>query len=83
MLFATSNCHAGFWRTMPDIVMDEHRFGIKSEAIDTDQEDHCSDDVMYAAMSRPWMRHVEKKERPQRDWFAKSDKPQAESWKTV
>ena len=34
MLFATTNCHAGFWRTMPDIVMDEHRFGLKSEDVD-------------------------------------------------
>ena len=41
MLYVTSNCHAGFWRTMPDIVMDEHRFGLKSEDVDTSQEDHC------------------------------------------
>jgi len=37
MLYATKNCHDGFWRTMPDLVMDER----KVEDVDTDQEDHC------------------------------------------
>lgn len=41
MLYATENCHHGFWRTMPDLVMDEHKYGPKSEDVDTDQEDHC------------------------------------------
>ena len=56
MLYATKNCHAGFWRTMPDIVMDEHH----PEDIDTDSEDHCADDVRYACMSRPWLAAVKK-----------------------
>ena len=34
MLYATRNCHDGFWRTMPDLVMDEHQHGINSEQID-------------------------------------------------
>ena len=37
MLYATTNCHNGFWRTMPDIVMDERHV----EDVDSDQEDHC------------------------------------------
>jgi len=41
LLYATKNCHDGFWRTMPDIVMDAHRYGLKSEDVDTNQEDHC------------------------------------------
>lgn len=84
MLFATSNCHAGFWRTMPDLVMDEHKSGPKSEDVDTDQEDHCYDDVRYAVMSRPWKRHVEKpKDRPDR-WMKRFDgEDNEESWKTA
>ena len=37
MLYATSNCQAGFWRTMPDMIMDENH----PEDVDTEQEDHC------------------------------------------
>lgn len=37
MLFVTKNCHDGFWRTIPDLVMDES----DPEDVDTDQEDHC------------------------------------------
>jgi hypothetical protein len=82
MLYATSNCHNGFWRTMPDLVMDEHQFGIDSEQIDTDQEDHTSDEVMYACVSRPWMRNVVK-EKPQPDrWFRLNEKEE-ETWRTA
>jgi len=82
MLYASSNCHAGFWRTMPDLVMDEHKFGINSEQIDTDQEDHCADEVTYACVSRPWMRNVEKPT-PVRDrWFRMEEKSE-ENWRTV
>lgn len=82
MLFATQNCHNGFWRTMPDLVMDEHRFGPKSEDVDTDQEDHCYDDVRYACMSRPWMRHKEEKKTPKRDWMRFEEKEER-SWRTM
>jgi hypothetical protein len=58
MLYATKNCHDGFWRTMPYLVMDESH----PEDVDTDQEDHCYDDVRYACMSRPWMQAPSKKE---------------------
>jgi hypothetical protein len=79
MLYATKNCHAGFWRTMPDIVMDEN----KTEDIDTDQEDHCADDVRYACMSRPWM-SVVKKPKPKEDrWMRISEKSEEESWRTA
>ena len=78
MLFATSNCHAGFWRTMPDIIMDEN----DTEDVDTDNEDHAYDDVRYACMSRPWMRIIEKeKERTER-WMRFEEKDE-ESWRTA
>ena len=49
MLYATRNCHDGFWRTLPDVVMDEGH----PEDVDTDQEDHAVDEIRYACMSRP------------------------------
>lgn len=80
MLLATKNCHDGFWRTMPDLIMDERH----PEDVDTDQEDHCYDDVRYACMSRPWMAVV-KKDKPKVDrWmraFERDD--EAESYRTV
>lgn len=82
MLLATKNCHAGFWRTMPELVMDEHKYGPKSEDVDTDQEDHCYDDVRYACMSRPWTRHVQK-EAPKRDRWLSFDEPEEASWRTA
>lgn len=77
MLYATRNCHDGFWRTMPDIVMDERH----PEDVDTDNEDHAYDDVRYACMSRPWLSEVKKKEIVEKDWFR--EKPQADSWRTA
>lgn len=80
MLYATKNCHAGFWRTMPNIVMDERHV----EDVDTDQEDHAYDDVRYACMSRPWVRIVEKKPEPVDRWdraFAR-EASSGESWRT-
>lgn len=82
MLYATKNCHDGFWRTMPDLVMDAHSYGIQSEQIDTDQEDHCSDEVMYACVSRPWFNPgKEKKARKVRDY--NFEDKEEESWKVV
>lgn len=77
MLYATKNCHDGFWRTMPDIIMDDKH----PEDIDTDQEDHCVDDVRYACMSRPWMSLVKKQTKPVRDWFR--EKEETQSWRTA
>jgi hypothetical protein len=82
MLYVTSNCYNGFWRTMPDIVMDEHRFGMKSEDVDTDQEDHCYDDVRYACMSRPWTKAVEVK-REKVDTWMRFKEPEEENWRTT
>lgn len=80
MLYATTNCHAGFWRTMPDIVMDES----DPEDIDTDQEDHAADDVRYACMSRPWQKPVEKKVEKKDTWLRVRDEDdEEESWRTV
>ena len=82
MLYATSNCFNGFWRTMPDLIMDEHKHGLQSEQIDTDQEDHCSDEVMYACVSRPWLRHVEK-EKPVPDHWFRFEEKSDDSWRTT
>jgi len=65
MLYATRNCHDGFWRTMPDLVMDER----KVEDVDTDQEDHAYDDTRYACQSRPWMSVVKEKKQPVDRWM--------------
>ena len=83
MLFAFTSCHAGFWRTMPDLVLDEHHYGIKSEQIDTDQEDHTSDEVMYACVSRPWLRNVAEKKPPRDRWMNKFEEDEIDSWKTA
>jgi len=82
MLYATSNCHSGFWRTLPDLVMDEHLHGVQSEDVDTEQEDHTYDEVRYACTSRPWERHVEKKKEPMDRWFRMEEKSE-DSWRTL
>ena len=78
MLYATSNCHAGFWRTMPDLVMDERHI----EDVNTDQEDHCYDDVRYACMSRLWANLVKEPE-PMPDRWLRFEKKETESWRTA
>jgi hypothetical protein len=78
MLYATRNCHDGFWRTMPDLIMDENH----PEDVDTEQEDHCYDDARYGCMSRPWMRALKKKEPKRDDWLRYEEKEESE-WKTV
>lgn len=78
MLYATSNCHDGFWRTMPDIVMDES----DTEDVDTDNEDHCYDDVRYGCMSRPWTQNVVKPEPKKDSWFRFEEKEE-ETWRTA
>lgn len=81
MLYATKNCHDGFWRTMPDLVMDERHV----EDVDTDQEDHAYDDTRYACMSRPWMSVVKEKKAPVDRWMKKFDSEGANenSWRTA
>jgi len=81
MLYATKNCHDGFWRTMPDIVMDENH----PEDIDTDQEDHCADDVRYACMSRPWLAAVKAKQKPVDRWMKRfeAESTNDETWRTA
>lgn len=81
MMYVTTNCHNGFWRTMPDIVMDARHV----EDVDTSQEDHAYDDSRYACMSRPWIRLIEpKKEAPDR-WMRafERDEQVANDWKTI
>lgn len=79
MLYCTKNCHAGFWRTMPDIVMDENH----PEDVDTDQEDHCYDEVRYAVMSRPWVNAKKPPEPKRREWLAIEDEDDAKDWRTA
>jgi len=79
MLYATKNCHDGFWRTMPDLIMDESH----PEDLDTDQEDHCYDEVRYACMSRPWMSAPQKKEEKRDRWLNKFDEDEEETWRTA
>lgn len=79
MLFVTKNCHDGFWRTMPDLVMDEDH----PEDVDTDQEDHCYDEVRYACMSRPWALSPKKKEPKPDRWLRFDDEEETESWRTA
>ena len=80
MLYATRNCHDGFWRTMPDLIMDERH----PEDVDTDQEDHCYDDCRYACMSRPWMSVVKKPKKPVDRWMrAFEQEGDTESWRTA
>jgi hypothetical protein len=78
MLYATRNCHDGFWRTMPDLVMDEKH----TEDIDTDQEDHCVDECRYAAMSRPWMAAA-KPVKPKVDRWLRFEEKEEETWRTA
>jgi len=78
MLYATRNCHDGFWRTLPDIVMDES----DTEDVDTENEDHAYDDARYACMSRPWANVIEKEKMREREWF-RFREPEVESYRTV
>ena len=75
MLYATRNCHDGFWRTMPDLVMDS----ADTEDVDTDNEDHCYDDARYACMSRSWV-SPGKEQKPKVDrWLRFEEKDEATS----
>lgn len=50
MLFVTANC-THWWRTVPPLISDD----LKPESgPDSNQEDHCYDDMQYACMSRPY-----------------------------
>lgn len=58
MLYAFDTCHDGFWRTLPDLVLDE----AKPEDVDTDTEDHCFDECKYACMSRKLVKDKKKED---------------------
>lgn len=79
MLYATTNCHHGFWRTMPDIIMDERHV----EDVSTTGEDHAYDQTRYACGSRPWVRIVEQKhEAPDRWMRAFEREGTTNDWRT-
>ena len=48
----------------------------------TDQEDHCYDDVRMACMSRPWTQETEKA-KPVRDRWMRFEPKEEESYRTV
>lgn len=81
MLYATRNCHDGFWRTMPDLIMDDRHV----EDVDTDQEDHAYDEVRYACMSRPWMQAPHRQEKKVDRWMNRFEQEtdDADNWKTA
>ncbi len=79
MLYAFDSCQHGFWRTMPELVMDEDR----PEDVDTTQEDHAYDDVRYACMSRAWVREKDQPKEKVDKWFRAFDEEDEESWITV
>lgn len=85
MLYAFTSCHDGFWRTMPDLILDETKYGIKAEQVETSQEDHCSDDVMYMCTSRPWIRPIDRIDPPKDRWMRafEREEPAELSWKTI
>lgn len=85
ILFAFRTCHAGFWRTMPNLVLDDRKYGINSEQVETNQEDHVADEVAYFLTSRPWVRTVDApKEKPDR-WMRAFEREDvaANDWKTI
>ncbi len=51
MFFATANC-VHFWRTCPPLVLDEVD---PEKGPDTNQEDHCYDQLVYGLRSRPYI----------------------------
>ena len=48
MLMAYSTCNQ-FWRTLPNLIMDEH----KVEDVETKGEDHVYDECCHICMARP------------------------------
>jgi hypothetical protein len=54
------------------------------EDVDTDQEDHCYDDVRYGCVSRPWMNApVRKEKKPDRWMRAFEEQDDEDSWKVI
>lgn len=79
MLYATTNCYNGFWRTMPDLVLDRN----DPEDVETDnQEDHCFDSTRYACMSRPWIQAAKETEVKPDRWMKFEEKTE-DNWKTA
>jgi hypothetical protein len=84
MLYAFRTCHDGFWRTMPDLILDEAKYGIKSESVETSQEDHVFDEVSYMCSSRPWMRVKEVEAHKPDRWLRLIEKDnQDDNWRTA
>ena len=79
MLYATTNCYNGFWRTMPDLVLDRN----DPEDVETDnQEEHCFDETRYACMSRPWIQAAKETEVKPDRWMKFEEKTE-DNWKTA
>lgn len=86
MLYAFSTCVDGFWRTLPDLVIDDRKLsGSGKEDVNTQQEDHAYDTCRYACMSRPWARSRREKQLQRDRWESafKFREREDSSWKTV
>ncbi len=83
MFYVTRDCHDGFWRTVPDVIMDKHTYGPKTEDVDTNQEDHAYDECRYACMSRPWAKPVDEQLKKLDRWFRFEEREEENSWKVV
>lgn len=84
MLFAFKSCHHGFWRTMPNLVLNSAKYGINAEQVETSQEDHVADMVAYFLTSRPWIRPAKEAEKQKRErWLRFDDEKEDENWRTV
>lgn len=75
MIVCFSTCHDSI-RTIPALQHDDKR----PEDLNTDQEDHCSDDWRYGCMSRPWVRKTSNDKKPVNDGYT-SSKQLETSWR--
>jgi hypothetical protein len=64
MIYCFSTCTDSI-RTIPVLQHDQSR----AEDLDTDAEDHASDDWRYACLSRPWIRSLPKDDAIKRDAY--------------
>jgi hypothetical protein len=63
MFYATANC-LNFWRTVPDLQLDERH---PEKGPDSTQEDHVWDEVAYAIASRPYITTLRDRVKTEKD----------------
>jgi hypothetical protein len=72
MFYATANC-LNFWRTVPDLQLDERH---PEKGPDSTQEDHVWDEVAYAIASRPYITTLRDRVKTEKDRALKSYRKQ-------